>query len=116
MDGLPNGLETGIDCGGPDCPVCADGSPCKNNLDCKSHVCTAGTCQPPACDDQILNGGESDVDCGGPCTACLNGRACWGDLDCMSSHCCPGADPMGPGYCENAMQACVGVFKSEVAE
>lgn len=46
-DGIQNGLETGVDCGGPDCEVC--------------HTCTDG----------VINGLETGVDCGGPdCQAC----------------------------------------------
>ncbi len=40
-DGVLNGNETGIDCGGPDCNAC------------------------PTCDDGIQNGDETGVDCGG---------------------------------------------------
>ncbi|WP_299336285.1 T9SS type A sorting domain-containing protein [uncultured Psychroserpens sp.] len=48
MDGVQNGMETGVDCGGPDCPTC-----------------------PPSCDDGILNNGETEIDCGGPnCDPC----------------------------------------------
>ncbi len=47
-DGVQNGNETGVDCGGPDC---------------------ANAC--PTCDDGIQNGNETDVDCGGDsCNAC----------------------------------------------
>ena len=46
-DGVQNGNETGVDCGGPDCPAC------------------------PTCTDGIQNGNETGVDCGGPdCPAC----------------------------------------------
>src|SRR5688572_28550340 len=32
---------------------------------------------PPAtCNDEIKNGSESDVDCGGSCPRCGNGKAC----------------------------------------
>jgi len=48
LDGVMNGQETQIDCGGPACLPC------------------------PSCDDGIQNGDEEDVDCGGsecaPCT------------------------------------------------
>lgn len=48
-DGIQNGMETGVDCGGPDCPEC-----------------------PPTCDDGIQNGSETGVDCGGPdCAPCI---------------------------------------------
>jgi hypothetical protein len=46
-DGIQNGNETGVDCGGPDCPAC------------------------PTCSDGIQNGDETGVDCGGSsCPAC----------------------------------------------
>jgi len=44
-DGVWNGLETGVDCGGPDCPPCP----------------------PPTCTDGIQNGNEEGIDCGGVC-------------------------------------------------
>ena len=47
FDGVQNGNETGVDCGGPDCVAC------------------------PTCNDGVLNGNEVGVDCGGPdCPAC----------------------------------------------
>ncbi|WP_421946958.1 fibronectin type III domain-containing protein [Phaeodactylibacter xiamenensis] len=47
-DGIQNGAETGIDCGGPDCPAC------------------------PTCNDGIQNGAETGIDCGGPdCAPCI---------------------------------------------
>lgn len=43
---------------------------------------------PPAdCDDGQHNGGETDVDCGGPCKPCLPGQACLGPEDCISGAC-----------------------------
>ncbi len=46
-DGVQNGNETGVDCGGPDCPAC------------------------PTCSDGVQNGNETGIDCGGPdCPAC----------------------------------------------
>lgn len=47
FNGIQDGAETGVDCGGPDCAPC------------------------PTCDDGIQNGGETGVDCGGPdCAPC----------------------------------------------
>ncbi len=48
-DGIQNGDETGIDCGGSSC------DPCTTN---------------PTCNDGIQNGNETGVDCGGDCTPC----------------------------------------------
>ncbi|NRA50603.1 MAG: fibronectin type III domain-containing protein, partial [Phaeodactylibacter sp.] len=47
-DGIQNGGETGVDCGGPNCPAC------------------------PTCNDGIQNGSETGIDCGGPdCGPCF---------------------------------------------
>lgn len=79
-DGIQNGDETGVDCGGStcsDCPViptCDDGIQNGNEtgLDC------GGDCAPcplePTCSDGIQNGNETGVDCGGPdCSPCDTG-------------------------------------------
>ncbi len=71
-DGVQNGQETGIDCGGPDCPACptcTDGiqNGQETGIDCGGPTCPA--CQ--TCTDGIQNGQETGVDCGGPnCPAC----------------------------------------------
>ncbi|MCS6913220.1 MAG: FG-GAP-like repeat-containing protein [Myxococcales bacterium] len=62
-DGVQNGVETGVDCGGP-CPPCG-----------------------PSCTDRIRNGDETDVDCGGSCSPCLGGQACLRGPDCSSGRC-----------------------------
>jgi len=48
-DGIQNGDETGVDCGGS-CPPCGGGG--------------------PTCSDGIQNGNETGVDCGGSCPPC----------------------------------------------
>ena len=51
-DGIQNGSETGVDCGGPDCNACP---------------------VEPTCTDGIQNGDEEGVDCGGSCpNACTD--------------------------------------------
>lgn len=47
-DGLRNGAETGIDCGGGGCAPCV-----------------------PTCHDGLHNGDEEGIDCGGPCAFCV---------------------------------------------
>ena len=68
-DGIQNGNETGVDCGGScsACPTCNDGIQNGNEtgVDC-GGVCSA--C--PTCNDGIQNGNETGVDCGGICSAC----------------------------------------------
>ena len=72
-DGIQNGDETGVDCGGsncPDCPTCDDGV---QNGD-ETGVDCGGSCDAcPTCDDGIQNGDETGVDCGGSCAPCDTG-------------------------------------------
>lgn len=42
-DGIRNGDETGIDCGGS-CPPCAVGQACTKRADCASALCVDGVC------------------------------------------------------------------------
>ncbi len=81
--------ETDVDCGGVDCPDCADGLGCKIANDCISDVCDLDTmlCAAPACDDNVQNGDESDNDCGGSCPPCPNSGSCNFNADCISQVC-----------------------------
>ncbi len=88
---MKNGLEGGIDCGGP-CPaLCEVGTPCTTHEDCSSGVCTSDICQIPACDDATRNGDETDVDCGGSCSECAVGEGCEAGADCVTGVCGDGA-------------------------
>ena len=60
----------------------------ETGVDCGgSSVC--GSCQG-TCSDGARNQGESDVDCGGPCPACANGKTCGVAADCASGNCSGG--------------------------
>ena len=59
-----NGAETQTDCGGG-CVGCAAGLPCAEASDCSSGICASGICQAPSCYDTIMNGQDSDINCGG---------------------------------------------------
>ncbi len=95
-DGVQNGDETGVDCGGsncPACPTCNDGVQNGNEtgVDCGGSDCPA--C--PTCNDGVQNGNETGVDCGGSdCPACptCNDGVQNGDetgVDCGGSSCPP---------------------------
>ncbi|MEO0733420.1 MAG: GEVED domain-containing protein, partial [Bacteroidota bacterium] len=97
-DGIQNGNETGVDCGGPDCPACptcSDGIQNGNetDVDCGGPDCLA--C--PTCSDGVQNGNETGVDCGGPdcpaCSTCSDGIQNGDEtgVDCGGS--CPTACP-----------------------
>jgi hypothetical protein len=101
-DGVKNGGETGVDCGGAvtapgapvatsdGAPVCPAGQGCALGIDCVSGVCTALVCQAANPTDGVKNGGETDVDCGGSgdgAAPCAAGKACLGASDCDSTVC-----------------------------
>ena len=96
-DGVKNGNETDVDCGGS-CKPCGDNLGCNGAVDCTSGVCdtNAKICTPPSCTDSVKNGAEVDVDCGGStCPACGVGRACTAAMGCASGV-CTGAQCQAP--------------------
>lgn len=87
FDGVANGSETGVDCGGS-CKPCEVGGGCKVGPDCVSGVCSGGTCIAPSCDDHVQNGDETGTDCGGStCPKCGPGVECTNNSDCVSLLC-----------------------------
>ena len=91
-DGLRNGDETDVDCGGPTCfDRCDDGSACAVSSDCSSAVCIGAICQPARCSDGIRNGLETGPDCGGgTCPGCDLGEGCVDGDDCAAGECVGG--------------------------
>lgn len=70
-DGIKNGSETDVDCGGSCVAKCQNGKACGASTDCVSNLCSGGICQAaPTCTDGVKNGTETGVDCGGSCPAC----------------------------------------------
>jgi hypothetical protein len=87
-DGMKDGDESDVDCGGTVAPPCTDGKGCTEGGDCASGSCTGGTCKAPAPDDKIKNGDETDVDCGGSkAPKCDVAKGCANDEDCTSGAC-----------------------------
>ena len=87
-DGIRNGDETDIDCGGTVAPKCLAGKGCGEGSDCTSGVCAGGTCAPGSADDGVKNGDETDVDCGGTSSPkCAPGKACLEAKSCESGIC-----------------------------
>jgi hypothetical protein len=98
-DGITSGDETDIDCGGPHCGPCAEDQMCVQGSDCLSRVCgtctkagcTGNVCTMPSCDDKVVDGDETDVDCGGSCPkACAEDMKCGAGTDCASTSCSNG--------------------------
>jgi hypothetical protein len=98
-DGMQNGNETGVDCGGS-CLNCLN-APCTGNAQCQSGCCMApgdgfvcclaaqtNGCTTGSCNDGCLGSTESDVDCGGACgPSCAIGQNCKANADCVSNNC-----------------------------
>lgn len=91
-DGIRNGTEADVDCGGDTCEPCALGSSCRTESDCETGLCRANRCvSPPSCDDGVRNNGETGIDCGGPeCGVCQDGQPCARSSDCDSLLCVAG--------------------------
>ncbi len=87
-DGLKNGDETGIDCGGSCAATglaCASGKGCVRDGDCASGLCMAtGLCAKSSCTDVRLSGTEVGVDCGGACGPCPTGTLSLDAASCAS--------------------------------
>lgn len=87
-DGVENGAETSLDCGGPECDPCEVDAECVEGSDCQSGMCVAMICVlAESCTDGEENGNETDVDCGGDCEPCDEGESCEIDDDCDSGSC-----------------------------
>lgn len=89
--------ESDLDCGG-NCFPCGEGRTCTKNTDCLSKRCDevegGKICVKAECDDNLTDGTETDLDCGGEYCAgfnllCVSGKSCFINRDCVS------------GYCEN---------------
>ena len=57
----------------------------------------------PQCNDQIHNGDETDIDCGGACGACATGAICARAADCQSLS-CAGSGTCAAPSCSNGVQ------------
>jgi hypothetical protein len=87
-DGVLNGNESSIDCGGPTCLKCGLSKSCNANTDCTSNVCSGGRCVGSACENGVKDTTEADLDCGGSCpNACATGLSCTLARDCASNLC-----------------------------
>jgi hypothetical protein len=90
LSGARDGDETAPDCGGGRCEACADGRSCQVGSDCQSSVCSKNRCQAATCNDRIKNQDESEIDCGGVCSAsnpCPLDAHCTTPADCESYIC-----------------------------
>jgi hypothetical protein len=129
-DGVKNGLETMVDCGG-NCNICL-GDPCANNAGCVSSQCTDGVCCDIACvgacqscnlpgsvgacasvpagqkDPQSCDTATEACDGAGMCKTAA-GASCVFDTDCASGACLGGICRIQTGGdCANALSCASG--------
>jgi hypothetical protein len=96
-NGVKDGAETDVDCGGGTCPRCALGRRCELPNDCTGGACVGGLCAAASsCSNLVRDGDETDVDCGGSCSPCAVGRACRVGRDCASGSCDSGGHCVQP--------------------
>lgn len=112
FDGVRDGDETDVDCGGSCSPCPFVAQRCAKNADCRSQLCLANGCADD-CTDQVKNDTETDVDCGGVCPRCAAGLGCKTDYDCGSRICnngvCGDCMTSACPKCEDDMFACCAV-------
>jgi hypothetical protein len=109
-DGVQNGTETDVDCGGASCPRCAVGKKCSSRSDCATSLCVGGVCKSCVdgnecglqadgatncfCRDSKLvpgtkictNQNGRTIGVGTPCTGCNANEACTpagADTECV---------------------------------
>lgn len=109
-DGIQNGAESDVDCGGGTCARCADGKKCSTRNDCASALCVGGVCKSCVNGNECGNQADGATNCfcrdsklvpgtkictnqngrtigvGTPCTGCNANEACTpagADTECV---------------------------------
>ena len=90
-DGLKNGAETDVDCGGGTCSACANGNQCLIGTDCLSGSCIGNVCTHLA----------------------LQGAACTSNTQCSTGFCVDGFCCNTP--CNGVCMACSAAKTSQLA-
>lgn len=113
-DGLTNGVETDVDCGGAVCRGCDLGQGCVRGEDCDSDVCQEGVCVAASCEETgCPNADETcykgacvascavSADCGetavfacvdGACVDSCDAVSCGEDEFCYGGECQPNCE------------------------
>ncbi len=112
-DGIKNGSETDIDCGG-DCAPCNHRQSCKRSQDCSSNVCNNGTCDCTELELEIKGQCVENLCLNAPCQ---NGGECtvtgrnqyrcdcqegYFGVNCTSQNPCDNDPCQNDGICQNS--------------
>lgn len=90
VDGVPDNVPLlGADCPAGVCDAAGDCVECVDAGDCAASdaICLEGQCVPATCVDDVENGDETDLDCGGSCPGCATGDSCLVGGDCAEGVC-----------------------------
>lgn len=114
VDGCDNGAPTSMDApintactdnGGTVCDgagVCVE---CNNNPDCNgTDICQNHQCVPATCNDNIKDGTETDIDCGGACSGCATNQDCLVGADCLDKICSGNPLKCAAPLCNDSVQ------------
>jgi len=102
--GAQDASEPDASGGGPDALVSDTGSDTSALVDAPANVLPV--VYPPFCSDQVKDGDETDVDCGGHCPPCGPRMGCVIDADCSKT--AAGCDVASGGcYCDEVAFICV---------
>lgn len=102
-NGVQDGEETDVDCGGSTCPGCADGLACNDFSDCQSQYCSGSVCAACSGDGDCAPLADSYCDAGSCVAKKMDGAACGGPNECLGGNCVDGV------CCDTA---CVGVCQA----
>jgi len=86
-NGLDDDGDGLIDSSDPDCQLVCPYGDCFADACGGGYICGRDGCCTPHCNDGVLDGSESDVDCGGYCSPCAAGNRCEWGTDCASGSC-----------------------------
>ena len=103
-NGIKDGTETDVDCGGSECGLCGDGKTCGDSGDCTNAHCVTTASVGKICCDQACSG--PCVSCGltnfiGSCKPVPVGTDCGGGKGCNASQACVTAYANGTGCGSN---------------
>ncbi|TXD38701.1 hypothetical protein FRC96_07110 [Lujinxingia vulgaris] len=111
-DGVQNGEETGVDCGGSECEACEPGQGCEGAGDCASGLCQDKVCVGVGCEGVACDDGEACYR--GQCyAACDESAECGAEERCFEGACtalscddviCADAETCYRGVCYAACQ------------
>ena len=115
-DGVQNGEETGVDCGGSECEACEPGQGCEGAGDCASGLCQDNVCVGVGCEGVACDDGEACYR--GQCyAACDESAECGAEERCFEGACtalscddviCADAETCYRGVCYAACESAEG--------